>query len=206
MEFEFFSGFARSQKEKSINSLLKSAEIKFKSDKILEISKASPNPLGIALSAFNLMLCIKDKNQNLIKSSVERFFQGAKFFENGGPFSGIIFDKNIHPKKFPPLKNSGNFRGFKLFDLEFPTEPKTFFYDFLYISALCQNVNLVNDILEYKYFSDIEFNPKKSFLAQSRAVALFVGLRRSGIFDENFANQEKFFDFYTKNLTYKNLF
>ena len=56
IKFEFFSGFALSQKIKSIDSLLNSAKRELKSEKILEISKASPSPLGRALSAFNLKL------------------------------------------------------------------------------------------------------------------------------------------------------
>lgn len=165
IKFEFFSGFALSQKIKSIDSLLSNARAELKSEKILEISKASPNPLGKALSAFNLKLRLKDEDQNLIEASVERFFQGSKFFEWGGPFEEIIFSAKVHPKKYPPLKNSGNFCGFELFGERFSTEPKTYFYDFLYLSALKQNPNLADEVLKYDYFSDIEFNPKKSWLS-----------------------------------------
>nr|WP_314521461.1 hypothetical protein [uncultured Campylobacter sp.] len=206
IKFEFFSGFALSQKIKSIDSLLNSAKRELKSEKILEISKASPSPLGRALSAFNLKLRLKDEDQNLIEASVERFFQGSKFFERGGPFEEIIFSAKVHPKKYPPLKNSGNFCGFELFGERFSTEPKTYFYDFLYLSALKENPNLADEVLKYDYFSDIEFNPKKSFSAQSRAAALFVGLSRNGIFKEIFADKDAFFDFYCKNFKRESLF
>ena len=59
-------------------------------------------------------------------------------------------------------------------------EPKTAFYDWLYLQALCQNRTLADQLLQYSGFTDIEFNPKKSFSTQARSCALFVALCRSG--------------------------
>ena len=56
VQFEFFSGFSETQKQKSILSLHNSFLSKHGNMKILEISSKSQNPLGISLSAFNLMI------------------------------------------------------------------------------------------------------------------------------------------------------
>ena len=56
VEFTWSSGFAKSQKQKSILSFHKSISKEFKSDKILEISTKSENKLGTQLSAFNLKI------------------------------------------------------------------------------------------------------------------------------------------------------
>ena len=54
IEFEYFTGFAISQKQKSINSMHASILRADSSLKVLEVSTKSTNPLGVALSAFNL--------------------------------------------------------------------------------------------------------------------------------------------------------
>ena len=61
VKFTWSSGFAKSQKQKSILSFHKSISKEFKSDKILEISTKSENKLGTQLSAFNLKINFKDK-------------------------------------------------------------------------------------------------------------------------------------------------
>jgi hypothetical protein len=54
VEFEYFNGFAVSQKQKSIRSMHESVNRMNKSLQILEVSTKSTNPTGVALSAFNL--------------------------------------------------------------------------------------------------------------------------------------------------------
>ena len=76
VQFEFFSGFSETQKQKSILSLHNSFLSKHGNMKILEISSKSQNPLGISLSAFNLMI----ENNNGNKFSVESAFQASKVF------------------------------------------------------------------------------------------------------------------------------
>lgn len=109
----------------------------------------------------------------------------------------------MHPKKYEKLKNSGNFIGFELFEIKYSTEPEAYFYNWLYLNALNQNKIMANKVLKYKYFSDIEFNPKKSFSSQSKSVALFVSMKKNGIFDENIKNAEAFLNF-SKSLKNKN--
>lgn len=206
IEFEYFSGFAKSQKEKSIKSFLNSAKMKFNSDKILEISKASPIYLGKELSAFKLQLTLKNEKNESITTSVERFFQGSKVFKNGGPYHEIIYGEDIHPKKYEKLKNSGDFMGFKLFSKTYATEPTTYFYDWLYINALLQNSHLSKQICKFEYFSDIEFNPKKSFSSQSKSVTLFCAMKKYNLFEENFTDEKVFLEFMQKIYNAKTLF
>ena len=61
-------------------------------------------------------------------------------------------------------------------DKAFPLEPKTAFYDYIYMNALLENENLAQMILQYDAFTDIEFNPDKSLNCQAKAAAAFVAL------------------------------
>lgn len=191
VKFEYFSGFARERKQKSIESMHKAIKKLYPQAKILEISKASPNQLGQKLSAFNLKLKVFNGIQD-ITASVERFFQGSKVFNNGGPFEEIIFNENIHPKKYDKLKKGCNFQGFKLFGKCYSTEPVTFFYDWLYINALKQNSILATELENYDIFTDIEFNPNKSLSCQAAAVALFLSLKKAGTLDKATKTSDEF--------------
>lgn len=64
IDFQYHSGFAVVQKQKSINSLHDSIRDKLDIFNILEISSKSEVELGVALSAFNLMMF--DKNTSKI--------------------------------------------------------------------------------------------------------------------------------------------
>ncbi|MCI5539410.1 MAG: hypothetical protein MR376_02390 [Campylobacter lanienae] len=197
ISFTYFSGFAKEQKLKSINSMHNTILEKYGNVKILEISKASPNYLGQKLSAFNLQLVLNNGMHN-VKTTVERFFQGSKYFEKGGPFEEIIFEDEIHPKKYGKLKDSGYFKGFRLFDKEYSINPTTYFYDWLYITALIQNKALSDELDGYDYFTDIEFNPSKSFSCQAKSVALFKGIKQLGILDDVLKDSDTFLEFYNK--------
>lgn len=175
-EFTFYTGFALSQKQKSIASLHEQILKKYSNAKILEVSRKSENPLGIALSAFNLTLPI---NHN--EYPVENVFQSSKVFSNGGPYKDLLF---VHPreaKRDERLKTSGKLISFELNSNIWEIEPKTLFYDWLYIHALYRNKKLINEIIQYDTFTDIEFNPNKSFNCQARSVAIFVSLYKKGL-------------------------
>ena len=58
----------------------------------------------------------------------------------------------------------------------FRLEPRTFFYDWLYVSALAGHPELVNELEHRAAFTDIEFNPKRSINCQAHSVALFQGI------------------------------
>ena len=188
VEFKFYSGFSLAQKQRCIESL-HAAFLKGSPDcRVLEISSKSQLPLGVKLSAFNLQIVSKSGKSY----SVESAFQGSKVFENGGAFVDL-FNKTSHEaKKDPRLKTSGQLKAFKFYDKEFPLEPKTYFYDWLYINALFRQEKLAEEILSYDAFTDIEFNPKKSLNCQAKSVAIFVGLSRADLLTEALTDKDAF--------------
>ena len=70
---------------------------------------------------------------------------------------------------------------FGFFSRAFPLEPRTFFYDWLYVGALAGRPELVNELEHYTAFTDIEFSPKRSINCRARSVSLFQGLRVAGV-------------------------
>ena len=194
-EFTFYTGFALSQKQKSIKSLHEQILKKYSNAKILEVSRKSENSLGIALSAFNLTLPINNNEY-----PVENIFQSSKVFSNGGPYQDLLF---VHPrdaKRDERLKTSGKLISFELNSNIWGIEPKTLFYDWLYIHALYRNKKLINEIIQYDTFTDIEFNPNKSFNCQARSVAIFVSLYKKGIIEVYLRDKNLFKDVYTNKV------
>lgn len=181
IEFKWYPGFAKSQLQKSIASLHEAAEKLNKISPILEISSKSTSRLGVSLSAFNLSL----KTSNGQQMSVECAYQGSKVFENGGPYHELYSVSSLKAKTDDRLSNSGNLVAFNFCGEDFPTEPKTAFYDWLYMMALYQNKrDFVKELEVFQGFSDIVFNPNRSLNCQARAAALFVSLSKNGLIDE----------------------
>ena len=188
IQFEFFSGFSETQKQKSILSLHNSFLSKHSNVKILEISSKSQNPLGIRLSAFNLMI----ENNNGNKFSVESAFQASKVFEHGGPYRDLLSVSSKEAKKDIRLRNSGKLIAFKISGKTFKITPKTLFYNWLYINALNMHEDLTKQIIEYDAFTDIEFNPNRSINCQAQAAAIFVSLYRKGVLHEALKDIDSF--------------
>ena len=111
IEFEWFPGFSIKQKQKSIESLHKNYKEIYPNSNILEVSSKSDKEIGVALSAFNLM--IKTKNNK--EFSVETAFQASKVFEAGGPFLDLYEKTSKDAKKDPRIKNSGKLLYFNFF-------------------------------------------------------------------------------------------
>ena len=193
VEYTYFSGFAVSQKQKSIKSLHESIQKMYPEKSILEISTKSDKEEGVRLSAFNLMFYHEDLKEFV---HLENVFQAGKVFDNGGPFSDLLKVAPKDAKRDERLRDSGKLVGFKLYDELWPLEPKTMFYDWIYISALKQNYEIAEKLLQYDIFTDIEFNFKKSLNCQARAAAIFVSLSRQGTLEEKTASKEKFITIY----------
>ena len=136
--FEWFPGFAVSQKQKSADSLHDAIRRADPAARPLEISSKSRNPVGVKLSAFNL---------RLDGHTLENIFQSAKVFKHGGPYTDL---------------------------LEVSLVPKSAFYDYLYIRAVKESLTAeeMKTVLQYDYFTDIEFNPARSINTQARTAAL----------------------------------
>jgi hypothetical protein len=181
IEFKWYSGFAKSQMQKTITSLHDAAE-KQNIAPILEISGKSKSPLGVSLSAFNLPLELPNGRT----MSVECAYQGSKVFENGGPYHDLYSASSREAKTDDRLRNSGDLIAFNFYGEEFPIEPKTAFYDWLYITALYQRgTDLVPELDNFQGFSDIVFNPDRSLNCQARAAALFLSLSKKGLINKN---------------------
>jgi len=194
IDFEFYNGFAPSQKSKSIKSLHKSAN-DAGYDSILEVSTKSDNKLGWRLSAFNLMVDFEGDK----KISLECAFQGSKVFEGDKQYSDLYFVESIKAKKDERIKNSGKIIGFNLEGVFWENEPKTAFYDYLYIKTLYDNYrDIIEELKQFDVFTDIEFNPKKSLNCQARTCAVLVSLVRLDKLEEAVGSKEKFI-----NLVYK---
>ena len=116
--------------------------------------------------------------------TVECAYQGSKVFENGGPYHELY---SVQPsgENRRPVAEFRRTNRFNFCGEAFPTEPKTAFYDWLYITALYQKkTGLVKELEAFQGFSDIVFNPNRSFNCQARAAALFVSLSKNGLINE----------------------
>ena len=188
-DFKFYSGFSVQQKRLSIKSLHDSFKAAYPNKNLLEISSKSENTLGVKLSAFNLKIFHEDSGKVF---SVESAFQGSKVFESGGPYVDLLNKTSREAKQDERIRNGGKLTAFKFFDETFPLEPKTYFYDWLYINALSLNSDLAEELLQFDAFTDIEFNPKKSLNCQAAAAAIFVGLNRANLIDDALSRKEDF--------------
>ncbi len=190
--FEWFPGFAISQKQKSIDSLHSAVLKSDNNAEPLEVSTKSKNPLGVKLSAFNL---------RLNNYALENVFQSSKVFTGGGPYSDLLEVSPKDAKRDIRLKNSGALKSFIYNDETFPLIPKTVFYDYIYIKAVKESLTAeeVQEIRKYNYFTDIEFNPDKSINTQAKSVAL-IRLMLDTFGNIPDFSKEDFIDFHIKNV------
>lgn len=198
IDFKYFSGFAVSQVQRSIQSLHDSFRTldSFAGCSVLEVSSKSPDSLGKRLSAFNLSFQLKRGDTR----PLENVFQSSKVFEDQTRLDDLLEVSPIDAKRDPRLRQHGMIVGFKLEDDEFPSDPLTFFYDWIYCNAIHQNHELRKNVLNYDAFTDIVFNPMKSLNCQARSAAKYVGLTRSGLLEDALASKDNFLSIaYPKN-------
>lgn len=179
-EFEWFAGFSKAQKQRSINALHDSFKSKYPGLKVLEISSKSMQEHGEELSAFFLKKYVPELGRSI---PVECVFQSGKVFKSAGPYKDLMSVTPREAKRDERLKQSGPLVGFTFDGKNFPLEPKTVFYDYIYINALLENKELAEEIMKYDAFTDIEFNPEKSLNCQAKAAAAYVSLTHMGIID-----------------------
>ena len=184
IEFKWYAGMAVSQKQKSIMSLHNAVRGRLPASRILEISSKSPEAIGVRLSAFNLLLPLDGRTV-----SVEVAFQSGKMFERGGPYSDLLDKPSREAKGDLRLRESGRLIGFNFGGETWPTEPRTAFYDWIYLQALKANPGLASQLASYEAFTDIEFNPEKSLNCQARSAALYLSLSQAGLLDEALATK-----------------
>lgn len=177
VSFDYFSGFALSQQQKSIISMHQSIKVTWGLTEILEVSTKSDNSIGVSLSAFNLMLDYQGHS-----ASVESIYQSSKTFTDGGPFLDIAWKSSLEAKRDERLKTSGNLVHFEYEGVTWPLLSSPNFYDFLYISALSQS-KFVSQVEIYQAFSDFAYSTRigkakkgRSWNCQARSLAIFKGL------------------------------
>jgi type I restriction enzyme M protein len=180
VEFTYNAGFAVSQKQKNITAIHEAYRRQDPAKNILEISSKSLQPIGVALSAFNLLKYVPSLDK---KIPVENVFQGGKVYALGGPFMDLYADTPKNAKRDERHKQSGRLIGFHYEGNSFPLSPTTAFYDWIYINALLENKDLAEEIVRFDAFTDVEFNPQKSLNCQAKAAAVFVSLFRTGKMD-----------------------
>lgn len=172
-EFGWNGGFAVSQKRKNINALHQSIETAT-GMKALEISSKGEVVLGSQLSAFNL-------RSNGIY--LENIFQSSKKYEHGGPYTDLLDVSPKEAKRDERHGASGRLTAFVKDGVEWPLEPRTAFYDYIYVSAVLENFGSGLDLSGYQWFTDIEFNPDKSINCQARAAAIYKLICEKRMFD-----------------------
>jgi hypothetical protein len=155
---------------------------------LLEVSTKSEVLLGQRLSAFNL----KVKNDVAGDIALECAFQGSKVFESGGPYTDLYSVDARDARKDSRLRNSGRLVHFKFNGFIFPNEPKTAFYDWLYITAIFPHRDYLVRLKQYAGFTDIEFNPERSINCQARSCAIFVAMLDRGILQSAIQSPESF--------------
>lgn len=178
VEFTYNQGLSTAQKQRNVEAIHQ-AFLGFSPGKNpLEISSKSKNPLGVSLSAFNLKKYIPSLDKEI---SVENAYQGGKKFLCGGPYTDLYELSPKEAKRDERLKFSGPMTAYVFEGVEYPTEPRNGFYDWLYVQALLENPELGEELQGFNSFTDIEFNPNKSINCQARAAAIFVGMTKAGV-------------------------
>jgi hypothetical protein len=189
IDFIWHAGMAKSRKQMSMRSLHQAAAALHPTARILEVSRMSDDEVGEQLSAFNLTF----KPQGHVRAiSVECAFQASKVFERGGPFLDLLDVGPADAKRDTRLQEAGRLIGFRFLGEEWPSEPLTAFYDWIYINALHQKPELAEAVSRYDIFTDIAFNPAKSINCQAGAVALYVALTRRGELQAALSSREAF--------------
>ena len=198
ISFLWNPGLAPSQKKKNIVALHESAQ-KLDIMPILEVSTKSEEQLGFMLSAFNLKVETTDGWTIPLESA----FQGSKVFKSGGPYHDLYGKNGREIKKDERIKTSGPLSGFSFDGLEWELEPKTAFYDWLYIHAVHREPELRQCLDTYQGFTDIEFNPKKSINCQARSCALYVSLLKRQVLEEVLNDRQAFLDILGRDSFYQ---
>lgn len=188
IEFKWYPGFAKTQVRKSIKALQESFLIKHPNQKVLEISSSSPNLFAEKASAFNLKVMTSHGVY-----TVEQLFQAGKVFKIHGSQINLLDYTSKKAKKANKLLNqTDQLVGFEIFGAHFPLEPKTYFYNWIYLKALQQNPKIAKKIVQYDAFTDIYFNNVKSYSCQAEAASIYVSLLRRGILSKALANCKNF--------------
>lgn len=178
-EFSFYSGFAKIQRQKCVESLHAAFLRQHPEAHPLEISSFSKSESGVSLSAFHLTLSLS--NGSYIP--VELAYQGGKIFAKDGPFLDLFAAEPGKAKRDPRLHESGKLTHYIFEGRQFSIRPVTLFYTWLYLRALSEHPELGKELMNYNAFTDIVYSPAKSLNCQAFSAAVFVSLCVDGTLD-----------------------
>jgi hypothetical protein len=191
-EIKWVSGLSLSQKQKNIEIFHRAISERFsvELDRILEVSTKSKTEIGRLLSSFNLKFKMNDSEY-----AFESVYQSSKVFQDGLfdthqynewlALNGYDAKKRSQKIKLPLAEFRFNQRSFSL-------EPKTLFFDWLYIGCI-EQYNLGFLLKQYNYFTDIEFNPVKMVSTQANALCKYKWLVDHNLVEEYLQDPIKFY-------------
>lgn len=188
-EFTYIQGQCKSQRQKCSKSLQNSFLKAHPDRRVLEISRYSDDPHGVALSAFNLQVTTSSGKV----LTVECAYHGGKLMKEYGALTDLYDCTSIEAKK-DPRHREGTLLGFSFDGIKFGLSPRTAYYNWIYIHALVQHPDLADYIMGYDSFTDIVFNPKTASSCQAEACACYVALRRRGLLEAALKNKEAFLE------------
>lgn len=197
IEFRYFAGQSKSQKQKSMDSMIYAIRAVESGGRILEVSTKSRTPLGILLSGFELLYDDQELGKGV---PIVNVFESSKVFELGGPYRDLLHTTPVEAKRDERLVQSGKLLGFHYEGKEYTLQPRSLFYDWIYLRALNAHPEYHEELLNYDIFTDIEYNMKKMFACQARSVAYFVSLYRRDLLEEALKDIETFKKIYTMTL------
>lgn len=167
IEFKWEPGMSTTQKTRSCINLHRAIQ-QYTGLSALDISTASPQPVGVKLSAFNL---------KLNGLPVEVLYQGSKVYSDGYVAHKLYTADSLTAKRLSK-EYHGNVVGFDCFGTKYPTEPKSAFYDFIYLRAVRETFG--NTVLtDATCFTDIQAKPEL-IACQARSFCEYKLMQLSG--------------------------
>lgn len=188
VQFPWFGGFAKAQKQRNTLSLAMNFEAAYPERRLLEVSSRSLFKLGNDLSAMSLSKRMSDGRIVVMESA----FQSSRIYRDDsgmqiGPFPELVELPGRECKKAVKEASLGLHSYEYCFDgCNFPAPDFhiSLFYDYLYLNALMEPENAATAALlresGYDTFSDLA---SKSLNSQARSCAIYIGLWRSGLLD-----------------------
>lgn len=155
---------------------------------LLHVSPDSDDPLGIRISATNLV--VEGPNSFLVPLIAA--FQGSKVFTGGGPFTDLYRKREAEIAADSRLRESGRHLGFRFRDLEWGKRAETMFYDWLVLHAINRHRKLASGIRRFKGFTDVECLTGGQVACHARSCALYAALAAKELLEEVFEDQDKF--------------
>ena len=155
---------------------------------LLHVSPDSGDPLGIRISATNLV--VEGPNSFLIPLIAA--FQGSKVFTGGGPFTDLYRKREVEIAADPRLTESGSHLGFRFKGLEWGKKAETMFYDWLVLHAIHRHRKLASGICRFKGFTNVECLSGVHAACHARSCALYAALAEKELLEAVFEDQDRF--------------